>query len=228
MDPLRSTSLLPLLLICVVPGVGLSPAVAAPPPVALEVVATGLDFPVAVTHAADDRVFVTLKGGQVLILEGGVVLPEPFLDLGDQVSTKPADGLLSIVFHPHYAANGFFFVQYVEPSGDTVIARYHVSEDPNLSDPDSAAVLLRFSKPIPSHHGGFLRFGPDGYLWAATGDSGGADDPFCRAQADDSLLGKVLRLDVDHNVDQPPYYAVPLDNPFVGPGAPLDEIWAKG
>lgn len=219
-----------LALLCVValPLVGAS-SVAAAPSVSLEPVAQGLGFPVHITHAGDQRLFISLKGGEVLILDAGVLLPEPFLDLSGTVGTRPGDGLFSIAFHPAYSENGFFFVAYTDPFGETFLVRYQVSdEDPDVADPASARTLLRITKPQPAHHGGQLQFGPDGYLYLSTGDSGLVDDPSCLAQADDSLLGKMLRLDVDQNVDTAPFYGIPADNPFVGPGAPLDEIWAKG
>jgi glucose/arabinose dehydrogenase len=131
--------------------------------------------------------------------------------------------LLSIAFHPRYVKNGFFYVNYTNRSGDTVVARYTVSANPNRAEPSTAAVLLTIPQPYSNHNGGQLQFGPDGYLYIGTGDGGSGGDPQGHAQNPNSLLGKMLRIDV--NVLP---YAIPETNPFVGPDPPLDEIWALG
>ncbi len=199
-----------------VADVGLQPVVTAPATVT------------AITHAGDIRLFVTLQDGRIVIVAGGALRAQPFLDLRGQISTGGERGLLSTAFHPRYAQNGFFFVNYTNPSGDTVIARYRVSGDPERADPASARILLTIAQPFANHNGGQLQFGPDGYLYVGMGDGGSANDPACRAQKGDTLLGKLLRLDVDQNVDTAPFYGIPPDNPFRGPGDPLDEIWASG
>jgi glucose/arabinose dehydrogenase len=194
-----------------------------------DTLATGLDGPSYVTHAGDDRLFITLLPGQVVIYDGDEVLPTPFLDITGKVGSQSGEqGLFSIAFHPDYSSNGFFYVDYTDTFGDTVVERYQVSADPNVADPDSAAVLLHIDQPAANHNGGQLQFGPDGFLWVGMGDGGGAGDPNCRAQNDATLLGKMLRLDVDQNVATPPYYGTPFDNPFAGPGDPPDEVWAEG
>lgn len=203
----------------------------APAQIASERVASGLAWPVFVTAPAGDaeRLFIVQQGGRVLVLKNGAVLPTPFLDISTLVAT-PAQwseqGLLGLAFHPAYAVNGRFFVNYTNKAGDTVVARYQVSAgDPDLADPGSAAILLTVAQPYDNHNGGTLAFGPvDGFLYIGMGDGGGAGDPENRAQDDGTLLGKLLRIDVDGAAP----YAIPFDNPFAGPGAPLDEIWAKG
>ena len=110
-----------------------------------------------------------------------------------------------------------------------MIARYQtMASDPNRAEPSSGVILRTIAQPFPNHNGGQLQFGPDGYLYIGMGDGGSANDPMCNAQRDESLLGKMLRIDVDQNVNSPPFYGIPPDNPFAAPGGPLDEIWAKG
>ncbi len=189
-------------------------------------VATGLTHPVYVTAPPGDldRLFIVEQGGRVKILSGGSVLPTPFLDLSGQVSNDSEQGLLSIAFDPDYSGNGRFYVDYTDLVGDTVISRFTVSANPDVADQGSELVLKTISHPsAPNHNGGQLQFGTDGYLYAAIGDGGGSNDPPNRAQNTGLLLGKMLRLDVNN----PPGY-VPASNPFVGPGLPLDEIWAIG
>jgi glucose/arabinose dehydrogenase len=203
-------------------------AAAAPPAVVLETVATGIASPTAIAHAGDARLFVTSQAGKIWLIEGGQVRPEPFLDLSDRVTTGQVQGLLGLAFHPDYPANGTFFVNYTGAGGASITSRFSVTADPNLADPASEAILLQIPVPIGDHNGGQLQFGPDGYLYVALGDGGGAQDPFCNAQSDSSLLGKLLRLDVNQNAATPPYYGIPAGNPFAGPGDPPDEVWAKG
>ncbi len=204
-------------------------AAADPPPVVLETVAAGLGQPTAIAHSGDPRLFVSLKEGRVLILRDGEILPRPFLDITDRVLSATMErGLGSIAFHPQVLDNGFLFAVYTGFDGAMIVARFAISEDPDLALPASEKILLRIAQPAAVHNGGQLQFGPEGYLYAGSGDGGSQDDRLCRAQADDTLLGKILRLDVDRNAGQPPYYGIPPDNPFAGPGDPLDEIWAKG
>ena len=196
----------------------------------LETLATDLPgSPVAMTHAGDERVFVTLKEGLVLIWDGERILDEPFLDLRGQVALQFEQGLLSLAFHPDYDDNGLFFVDYTNAAGNTVVARFRVSDDdPNRADPDSREVVLFVDQPTPIHNGGQLQFGPDGFLYIGMGDGGSARDPFCNAQRRDTILGKMLRIDVDVEATEPPFYEIPDDNPFAGPGDPPDEVWALG
>ncbi len=198
------------------------------PGVSLEPVATGLASVTYITHAGDDRLFLVLRTGRIVILSGGAVSSQPFLDIHTLTSVDVERGLLSMAFHPRYAENGFFFIAYTNVRGDVVIARYQVSSDPNRADPASVHVLLALPHPLPMHNGGQLQFGPDGYLYVGLGDGGGSFDPDCRSQNGGELVGKILRLDVDQNVSTPPFYGIPPDNPFRGPGDPADEVWAMG
>ena len=212
------------------------PAAAQPGPplgqLGLATVVSGLDAPVAVTHAGDGRLFVTLQGGRIVIVRNGQLLPRPFLDISERVLAGGERGLFSVAFHPRYAQNGRFFVFYTDLEGDTVISRFEVSPDPDVARGGSERVLLHVEQPFANHNGGQLAFGPDGYLYAGFGDGGASFDPECNAQDLGSLLGKVLRLDIDRNVSQPPFYGIPADNPFATqpplPGFARPEIWAFG
>ena len=205
---------------------------AAVPAVTLQPVVAGLSGITSITNAGDGRLFLTLQEGQIVVWDGSRILPAPFLDVGALVSCCGEQGLLSVAFHPRYASNGFFFVDYTDRSpgaGATIVARYRVSAgDPNRADPSSAAILLRIPQPFVNHNGGQLQFGPDGFLYVGMGDGGSANDPVCNAQSPDSLLGKLLRIDVDRTVDTAPFYAIPPDNPFVSSGGAPPEAWAKG
>lgn len=216
----RSCFLLSLLLLSVVPALAQE--------IALEpVIGSGLQLPVAVTHAGDSRLFITQQRGTIVIWDGTRVLPTPFLDITSLVLCCNERGLLSVAFHPQYAQNGFFYVNYTELAGpgQTVIARYRVSAtDPNRADPASAKVLLRIPQPFANHNGGQLQFGPDGYLYIGMGDGGSGGDPGNRAQNLTDLLGKILRIDV--NSGDP--YGIPPSNPFVGQTTRRQEIWAYG
>jgi glucose/arabinose dehydrogenase len=201
----------------------------AAPEIALETFATGLAQPTAIAHAGDARLFLTLQRGQIVLFENGRVLSTPFLDIRSLVSCCGERGLLGLAFHPRYSGNGFFFVDYTNGAGDTVIARYHVSAgNPDAADPASGLTLLTIPQPFANHNGGQLAFGPDGYLYVGMGDGGSANDPMCNGQRDDTLLGKILRLDVDANSSSSPFYGIPPDNPFAAPGGAREEIWAKG
>ena len=203
-----------------------------PPPapaIKLVPVAGGLEDLVAVTHAGDGsgRLFLTLQQGEVLIHDGSQLLATPFLDLRSVVLASGERGLLSIAFHAGFPSTPYFYVDYTrKPDGATVIARYRLSPgDPGQADPASAATLLVIPQPYPNHNGGQLQFGPDGYLYIGMGDGGSANDPGCRAQRDNTLLGKMLRIDVNQSFDTAPFYGIPPDNPMtVGP----PEAWAKG
>ncbi|MFQ5882972.1 MAG: PQQ-dependent sugar dehydrogenase [Candidatus Methylomirabilales bacterium] len=196
-----------------------------PTGIALEEVVTGLSHPVYLTHAGDGsgRLFIVEQGGSIRVVRGGKLLPTPFLDLSPLVRSGGERGLLSVAFHPRYAANGFFYVNYTNRSGDTVVARYTVSANPDRADATTAAVVLIIHQPYSNHNGGQLQFGPDGYLYIGMGDGGSAGDPHGHAQNPNSLLGKMLRIDVSAVP-----HAIPKTNPFVGPGPPLDEVWALG
>ncbi len=180
---------------------------------------TDLQRPVDLQADGSGRVFVIEKVGRIRILENDQLLEAPFLDITDRVGSRGNEqGLLGLAFHPSYAENGRFFVNYTDTGGDTVIARFQVTSDPNLADPNSEVKLLGYDQPFPNHNGGALAFGPDGYLYIGSGDGGAAGDPFANGQNTGVLLGKILRIDVDSA--EP--YAVPPDNPFG------NEVWAYG
>lgn len=191
------------------------------------VISGGLDRPLGLVHAGDERLFVMEQSGIVRILQNGELLPEPFLDIRDRVgSLQLEQGLLGLAFHPKFAENGRFFVDYTDRNGDTHISRFEVSAtDPNRADPGSELILLTVDQPYANHNGGQLQFGPEGYLYIALGDGGSANDPLDAGQNPAMLLGSILRIDVDSNPDG---YAIPPDNPFVGDEARRGEIWAWG
>ncbi|WP_298896987.1 PQQ-dependent sugar dehydrogenase [uncultured Psychroserpens sp.] len=199
----------------------------------LEVYASGFSSPVNIKHAGDDRLFVAERGGVIKILNtDGTVNTSPFLDIDPIVTNNGGEqGLLAIAFHPNYATNGFFYVNYIDNGGDTVISRFTRSTATS-ADPNSEVVLLNISQPFGNHNGGDMHFGPnDGYLYISTGDGGSGGDPGNRAQNLTLLLGKILRLDVDvtqAQIDAGTTYLIPTDNPFVSDSAVLDEIWSYG
>lgn len=202
-------------------------AVDTPAQLEFEQIASGLSAPVNIANAGDGsgRLFIALRGGQIVIYDGEQILPTAFLDITSLVTSAGGEqGLLGIAFHPNYEGNGYFYVDYTRKSdGATVIARYHVSADPNIADSSSAFVLLTVSQPYVNHNGGQIKFGPDGYLYIGMGDGGSGGDPQNRAQNPDVLLGKILRLDVDGST---PY--VPASNPFVSNPQVDSRIWAFG
>jgi glucose/arabinose dehydrogenase len=189
------------------------------------VVRAGLVQPLFLTHAGDrsGRLFVVEQPGRVRVLTGGGLRATPFLDLRGRVLFGGERGLLGLAFHPRYAGNGRFFVDYTRRTdGATVVEEFRVSADPNVAAP-AGRVVLTVPQPFASHKGGMLAFGPGGYLFVGLGDGGGAGDPGNRAQDRRQLLGKILRLDVDRG--RP--YAIPPGNPFAdGGGRP--EIFALG
>src|SRR5688500_9165824 len=193
--------------------------------VALQPVVSGLTEPVAIAHAQDNRLFIVLQDGQIVIWNGTSLLQTPFLDIRSLVLSGGERGLLGLAFHPDYAHNGFFFVNYTDRNGDTVITRYSVSAaDPNRADPTSARRLFLIDQPFSNHNGGQLAFGPDRYLYIGMGDGGAGGDPQNNAQNRAQLLGKMLRIDVDSGDP----YGIPPANPFIGQSGTRPEIWAIG
>lgn len=191
-----------------------------------EVIASGFTQPVQVTHAGDGtrRLFVVEQTGAIKIVQGGQVLATPFLDISAGITCCRERGLLGLAFHPDYERNGFLYVNYTRISdGATVVARYSVSSDPNRANPNSASTLLTVAQPYANHNGGQLLFGPDGYLYIGMGDGGSGGDPQGNGQDKNTLLGAMLRIDVDGG--EP--YTNPPDNPYVG-AVGADEIWAIG
>lgn len=200
-------------------------------------VAGNLDHLTFVTYAPGDytRLFIVEKQGRikVLNLKTGVLNATLFLDIdalvGGGLSTNDERGLLGLAFHPDYQNNGYFYVDYTNNVGTTTVARYSVSNDPEVADPGSALILLTIFQPFSNHNGGWIGFGPnDGFLYISTGDGGSAGDPGNRAQdITNQLLGKMLRIDVDGNDGPGGNYGIPAGNPFVGITGD-DEIWAYG
>lgn len=176
-----------------------------------QVFASGFDRPLDIQNAGDGsgRLFIVEQGGVIRIQQNGATIETPFLDISDRVmDTGNEQGLLGLAFHPDFENNGYFYVNYTERGGDTVIARFSAVGD--IADPGSEMRLLGVSQPFPNHNGGGLAFGPDGYLYIGLGDGGSGGDPQGNGQSLDTLLGKILRIDV--NGGDP--YAVPADNPF--------------
>ena len=221
------------------------PTPPAPPPseAALQPFASGIAQPVVITHAGDTRLFVAEQAGRIRIIDNGVVLPVAFLDIRDRVdSSGNEQGLLGLAFHPDYADNGHFYVNYTyDPPGSgldrTRISRFTVGGNPDLAEPGSELVLMEFEQPYSNHNGGDIQFGPDGYLYIASGDGGSGGDPQNNSQNPNRLLGKLLRIDVDGGGGAPDcslaagqYYGIPADNAYTdgSGGAGCDEIFALG
>jgi glucose/arabinose dehydrogenase len=201
---------------------------AAPPlPDSIQVVpaVTGLVNPVFLTApAGDSRLFIAEQRGTIRVVKNGVLLAAPYLDLRGRLTSGGESGLLGLAFHPNFALNGFFYVQYTDLNGDSEIERYHATPSSDVADANSASHVLGFDQPFANHNGGMLQFGPDGMLWIGTGDGGGAGDPQGNGQRLTTLLGKMLRIDV--NAASP--YAIPSNNPFVGSSVNRQEIWGVG
>lgn len=212
----------------------LEPANAQPPEwpnLAFSPIAAELNQPVHITHAGDGsgRIFVVERAGRIRILSGGSLLPAPFLDISSIVRDDGSEeGLLSLAFGPNFDESGQFYVYFTDDRpdnrGNNVMARFSVSNDPNIADPLSEELILGFDHPTyENHNGGQIAFGPDGYLYIGMGDGGSAGDPHGNGQSLDTLLGKMLRIDVDNGNP----YAIPPDNPYVNGGGRA-EIWATG
>jgi hypothetical protein len=216
---------LPLLLAAVPDLAGPAPRYSQSHDLTVEAVARGLDHPVCVAAPpGDSRLFVVEQRGRIRIVAGGRVLDPPFLDLSDRVSYGGERGLLSVAFHPRFARNPYCYVNYTDRHGDTRIERFTVSPDSNRADPSSARLILTIAQPYANHNGGLVLFAPDGMLWIGMGDGGSAGDPHGNGQNPEALLGKMLRIDVDHGDP----YAIPPDNPFARGHGGRPEIWALG
>jgi glucose/arabinose dehydrogenase len=201
--------------------------------VVLAQVASGIGSPTDIQNARDGsgRLFFVQQTGQIKVWKNGVVLPTAFLNISSLIVAGGEQGLLGLAFHPDYRNNGLFYVNYTRSlDGATVVARYSRSAtNPDVADPQSAAVLLTIAQPFANHNGGAVRFGPDGYLYIGMGDGGSANDPQNNAQNLTSLLGKMLRIDVNTTTGLLAY-GIPPGNPFVGSPLPgvRAEIWAYG
>jgi len=197
-----------------------------------EVLVGGLETPILVTNAGDGsgRLFVVEQAGRVRVVRDGRLGDAPFLDIAGRISSGGERGLLGLAFHPDFPHDPRVFLDYTDPDGNTVVSSFTAAGGPgspaDAADPSSETILLRVDQPFANHNGGALAFGPDGYLYVATGDGGSGGDPQGNGQRLDTLLGKLLRIDVDRATSERPY-AIPPDNPFVGGGG-APEIWAYG
>jgi len=188
--------------------------------------ADGFTSPVVITHAGDSRLFVVNQPGSILIVDSsGNVNPEPFLDISSRVVFGGEQGLLGLAFHPDYKNNGYFYVNYIGAGDSTHISRFTMLSG-NLEKVDTSTEMkiMTIAQPYKNHNGGNLAFGPDGYLYIGLGDGGSGGDPQNRAQNPDVLLGKILRIDVDHGNS----YSIPESNPFYALNSARNEIWAIG
>lgn len=192
---------------------------------ALELVTDQVVEPVYLTSPPGDdrRLFVLERAGRVRVILDGELLEEPFLDITDQTSSGGERGLLGLAFHPDFAARGVVFVHHTDLAGDTHVVRYTASSD-DLADAASAETVLEVEQPYANHNGGQIAFGPDGYLYIGLGDGGSGGDPRGNGQDPTTLLGTILRIDVDGGTP----YAVPADNPFAANADGAGEVWAYG
>lgn len=193
----------------------------------LEQVAGGLSTPTDIQNARDGsgRLFFVQQNGVISVLRSGGVLPQPFLDIRNKTRANGEQGLLGMAFPPGFAQKQRFYVNYTDLQGNTVIAQYRVSANPDQADSTSENVLLYITQPFPNHNGGQLRFGPDGYLYIGMGDGGSGGDPQNNGQSFGTLLGKMLRIDVESTPGQ---VTIPADNPFKNRPGARPEIWAFG
>jgi len=219
------------------------------PTIVLTQTVSGLTQPLHVTHAGDGsgRLFVVEKPGAIRIVRSGSLEATPFLSIVGRVGSSGGEqGLLSVAFPPDYATKGYFYVDYTDVNGDTVVSRFYLSNDPDIADAGSEEIILSVAQPYANHNGGQLAFGPDGYLYVSLGDGGGGGDPDGNAQDPATLLGNILRIDVEphttpisatHWVYLPvvlsaggsgPAYRIPPSNPFTQTVGYRDEIWAWG
>jgi len=194
-------------------------------------VITGLSAPVEVANAGDgtNRLFIVQQNGIIRVFDpaNGGLQTTPFLNISSLVRNSGEQGLLSMAFHPQYETNGYFFVYYNNTSGAITVARYQATGTANTANAGSGVALLTIPKPFENHNGGHLEFGQDGNLYFGTGDGGSGNDPFNNAQDSTTLLGKMLRINVD-NFTTPPYYTVPNTNPFYSTPNFDNRIWARG
>jgi glucose/arabinose dehydrogenase len=193
-----------------------------------DLVNTGLSSPVDIANDGSSRLFIVEQTGNIRIYDNGVLLPAPFINLTSRISCCGERGLLSLAFHPQYVSNGLFYVYYTALNGDITVERFTTNPtNSNVADPATGKILLTIPHPTnANHNGGHLAFGPDSYLYFATGDGGGAGDPPDNAQNISSLLGKMIRINVTTD-DVAPYYTIPPGNPYAG--TPTSElIWALG
>ena len=198
--------------------------------VGLETVAGGLAAPLAVMSAGDGsgRIFVVQQGGQIRIVRDGVLVAAPFLDIATRITSGGERGLLGLAFHPQFPSDPRLFVDYTDTNGDTQVSSFSVDPaHPDAAVPSSEIKLLHIAQPYPNHNGGAVVFGRDGYLYISTGDGGSEGDPHGYGQSLTTLLGKIVRIDVDHTAGDR-HYAIPAGNPFAGRADALPEIFLYG
>jgi glucose/arabinose dehydrogenase len=208
-----------------------SPAVTdEPPPLALEVVGDGFEAPIGIESSPDGGLMVNERSGRVIAVDPATGATSVTLDLTDRVLAGGEQGLLGLALHPDWPTTTRAFVHYTGLEGETVLAEYTVSEPPLpiVLDPSSERVLLRVDQPYANHNGGQLAFGPDGHLYLGLGDGGSGGDPHGHGQDPTTLLGSILRLDVDTPPAEGAAYAIPDDNPFADGAGGLPEIYVIG
>ena len=197
--------------------------------VGLDPVVNGLDQPVFVANAGDERLFIVERGGTIQMVTNESIGAEPFLDITDRVGADASEqGLLGLAFPVNHAESGLFYVNYTDLQGNTVVSEFALTADPDVADPLSERVILTQEQPAWNHNGGMLAFGPDNYLYIGLGDGGGQGDPDGNGQRLDTWLGKILRIEVDPQYTDGASYIVPEDNPHVDQPDALPEIWASG
>ena len=201
----------------------------APPPIRLRTVLKAMRKPVQFTHDGTDRNFIVEQVGYVRIFRSGELVRRPYLDLSDKVFVEYECGILGIAFHPQFQSNGLIYVNYTakRPKLKTIISEFRTDPKADIVDVKTERVLLEIDQPFVNHNAGHLEFGPDGYLYIGMGDGGDGHDPLNSGQRTDTLLGKMLRIDVNGR-DEGKGYAVPKDNPFVNRREYRPEIWATG
>jgi glucose/arabinose dehydrogenase len=192
------------------------------PALTTQLIARGFASPLDLqAPAGDGRLFVVEQGGRIRIFRSGAILGTPFLDISGRISSGGERGLLGLAFHPSYATNGRFYVNYTDPSGDSHVSEFKVSANADVADAGSERELLFVKQPFANHNGGGLAFGNDGFLYAGFGDGGSGGDPLGNGQSLATPLGKMLRVDVDRP-------AIPMDNPFANRSGAVPSIWAYG
>ena len=212
---------------CILAAIGLLMASVSAQEIRLVQIASGLSAPLGIENAGDgsNRLFIVQQNGLVRILRNSALVAQPFLDIRSKTRADGERGLLGLAFPPGFAQSQRFYVDYTDLNGNTVIAQYRVTSNPDQADASSEIILLRITQPFANHNGGRVEFGPDGYLYIGMGDGGSAGDPLNNGQSRSTLLGKLLRVDVE---SAPGQLRIPGDNPFVNTAGALPAIWALG